>query len=100
MDILFDMQPRHRDPAYEAVVAQIKVYHKFFGNWPEHLHRDVEKAWKVTKERLQKENIPGKWHVAQLQPFFVTFKIMAGKQTNMTFGPSRAAMVKMIFPST
>ena len=63
IDVLFDMQPRHQDPAYEAFVAQIKVYHKFFGNWPEHLHRDVEKAWKVTKERLSKAKYP--WQVAR-----------------------------------
>ena len=31
------MQPRHKDPAYEAFVEQIKVYHRFYGNWPEHL---------------------------------------------------------------
>lgn len=31
MNILYDMQPRHKDPAYEAFVAQVKVYHKFFG---------------------------------------------------------------------
>ena len=45
LDILFDMQPRRKDPAYEAFVEQIKVYHRFYGNWPEHLQRDMEKAW-------------------------------------------------------
>ena len=63
LDILFDMQPRHKDLAYEAFVEQIKVYHRFYGNWPEHLQRDMERAWRVTKERLHKAKHP--WQVAR-----------------------------------
>lgn len=28
------MQPRHQDPDYGAFIAQVKVYLKFYGNWP------------------------------------------------------------------
>lgn len=40
-DIVYDMQPRHKDPDYEAFASQVKIYRQCFGNWPEHLHRDL-----------------------------------------------------------
>ena len=43
-DIVFDMQPRHKDPDFEAFAAQIKIYRQCFGNWPEHLHRDLDRT--------------------------------------------------------
>ena len=44
IDILFDMQKQHRDPDYGAFEDQVRLYRRFFGNWPEHLARDLEKA--------------------------------------------------------
>ena len=98
MDILFDMQPRYKDPAYEAFVAQVKVYHKFFGNWPEHLHRDMEKAWKVSKDRLQQAKHP--WQVARgpVAHFFAICKITDGRQVSMIFGPNQGARVRRTTP--
>ena len=63
VDIVYDMQQRHRDPDYEAFASQIKIYRQCFGNWPEHLHRDLDKAWRVTKERLSKAKHP--WQVVK-----------------------------------
>ena len=31
MDLVYDMQPGHKDPDYEAFVSQVKVYRQFFG---------------------------------------------------------------------
>ena len=62
-DIVFDMQPRHKDPDYEAFAAQVKIYRQCFGNWPEHLHRDLDRAWQVTKDRLKQAKHP--WQVVK-----------------------------------
>lgn len=44
MDLVYDMQPRHKDPDCEAFVQTI------LGNWPEHLHRDLTRLGKFTKK--------------------------------------------------
>lgn len=65
------MQPRHRDPDYAAFEDQIKVYKKFFGNRPEALHQDLEKAW---QHRLQEVKHPwqhAKGPVAALQCYLM-----------------------------
>ena len=62
-DIVFDMQPRHKDPDFEAFAAQVKIYRQCFGNWPEHLHRDLDRAWQVTKDRLKQAKHP--WQVVK-----------------------------------
>ena len=62
-DIVYDMQPRHKDPDFEAFASQIKIYRQCFGNWPEHLHRDLDKAWHVTKDRLRQAKHP--WQVVK-----------------------------------
>ena len=58
LDIMFDMNPRHRDPDYSAFEDQVKVYHKFQGNWPEALAKDLAKSWQVQKEKLQAVQYP------------------------------------------
>ena len=70
VDILFDMMPQHRDPDYGAFEDQVRLYHRFYGNWPENLARDLEKAWKVHREKLQQVKYPwqhAKGPVAALQ---------------------------------
>ena len=70
VDILFDMMPQHRDPDYGAFEDQVRLYHRFYGNWPEHLGRDLEKAWQVHRDRLQQAKYPwqhAKGPVAALQ---------------------------------
>ena len=100
MDILYDVRPRHKDPAYEAFVSQVRVYHRFFGNWPEHLHRDLAKSWKVHKERLQKAKHP--WRVARgpVAALICTCVTTGGAQSNMIFGLVREAMGRITSPST
>ena len=61
MDIIYDMQPKHKDPDYEAFVSQVKIYRQIFCNWPEHLHRDLKKAWQVHRERSTGPSTNGKW---------------------------------------
>lgn len=52
-DVLYDMHERHRGPVYGAFfVDQVRLYRRFFENWPEELQRDLEKAWKIHKEKL------------------------------------------------
>ena len=63
LDILFDMLKRHQDPDYGAFIDQIKSFHKFYGAWPEHLGKDLEKAWQVHAARLQQAKYP--WQVAK-----------------------------------
>ena len=67
VDILFDMMPQHRDPDYGAFEDQVRLYRRFYGNWPEHLGR----AWQVhRRERLQQVKYPwqhAKGPVAALQ---------------------------------
>ena len=57
------MFKRHQDPDYGAFIDQIKSFHKFYGAWPEHLGKDLEKAWQVHSERLQQAKYP--WQVAK-----------------------------------
>lgn len=63
LDIVYDMNSRHQDPDYGAFMAQIRVYHRFYGNWPEATHRSLEKAWQVIHERLSAAQYP--WQVAK-----------------------------------
>ena len=63
LDILFDMHPKHQDPDYGAFMDQIKAFHRFFGGWPEHLAKDLERAWHVQKDKLQQAKYP--WQVAK-----------------------------------
>lgn len=65
IDLVYDTQPQHKDPDYEAFTSQVKVYRQFFGDWPEHLHRDLAKAWQVHKDRLKQAKHP--WQVARDQ---------------------------------
>lgn len=59
LDIMFDMNPKHRDPDFAAFEDQVKVYHKFHGNWPEALAKDLlNKAWQLQKEKLQNAQYP------------------------------------------
>ena len=62
-DIVFDMQPRHKDPDFEAFATQVKIYRQCFGKWPEHLHRDLDRAWQVTKDKLKQAKHP--WQVVK-----------------------------------
>ena len=63
LDILFSMHPRHKDPDYAAFTEQIKVYHKFYGNWPEALAKDLSRAWAVQRDKLQ--NVQYRWQHAK-----------------------------------
>ena len=74
IDILFDMQKQHRDPDYGAFEDQVRLYRRFFGNWPEHLARDLEKAWNFQKEKLRAAKHPwqhAKGPVAALQCYLM-----------------------------
>ena len=63
LDIIYDMYPKHQDPDYGAFIDQVKTYHKFYGNWPEHLAKDLEKAWQVHAAKLQRAKHA--WQVAK-----------------------------------
>ena len=52
------MHPRHKDLDYAASTDQIKVHHKFYGNWPEVLAKDLNLAWAVQREKLRNVQYP------------------------------------------
>lgn len=76
--------------------GQVRLYRRFFGNWPEALQRDLEKAWQIHKEKLASVAHPwqhAKGPVAALQCYL---KSMGGPTTNTMSGPSQGAMESKI----
>lgn len=57
------MHSGHQEPDYGAFMDQVKTYRRFYGNWPEHLGQDLERAWHVHHTRLQQAKHP--WQVAK-----------------------------------
>ena len=73
-DIVFSMQPRHRDPDYGAFADQVRLYRRFYGNWPEALGKDLARAWRVHRAKLQEAKYPwqhAKGPVGALQCYLV-----------------------------
>ena len=58
VDIVFSMQPRHRDPDFGAFADQVRLYRRFYGNWPESLAKDLAKAWQVQRAKLTEVKYP------------------------------------------
>ena len=58
IDIVFSMHPRHRDPDFGAFADQVRLYRRFYGNWPEALAKDLAKAWHVQKAKLTEVKYP------------------------------------------
>ena len=50
-------------PDYGPFMAQVKTYRRFYGNWPEGLHRSLERAWRIIREGLDQAKHP--WQVAK-----------------------------------
>eukprot|EP00913_Durusdinium_trenchii_P014808 g13886.t1 len=84
IDIVFSMHPRHRDPDFGAFADQVRLYRRFYGNWPEALAKDLAKAWHVQKAKLTEDKHPHFEHTCRGQPFKmgssaqVEFQVMEG----------------------
>ena len=63
IDILFDMHSRHQDPDYGSFMSQVRIYRRFYGNWPEATHKTLERSWTAIRDRLLQAQHP--WQVAK-----------------------------------
>ena len=44
-------------------MAQVRIYRRFYNNWPEATHKCLDRAWQAIKEKLSQAQYP--WQVAK-----------------------------------